>query len=99
MSKKNQFTPAVCLTIGICSGSRDEKVSDELLLQAQLRARAARLKPVEPAAADQQAQVKHADGLVAALQQGLAKMAVHSIASDNTGGTTAHGEEPTDFTM
>lgn len=96
-SKK--FTPAVCLTIGICSGSKDEKVSDELLLQAQLRARAARLKPVEPAAADQQAQVKHADGLVAALQQGLAKMAVHSIASDNTGGTTAHGEEPTEFTI
>ena len=57
-------------------------------MQADLERQAGRLRKVESQAKNSQPS-KVVDPLVAALQQGIAKMAVHSIASDNTTGTTA----------
>ena len=56
-------------------------------LQADLERQAGRLRKTQP----QVNVCRHAeatDPLLAALQQGIAKMAVHSIASDNTTGST-----------
>ncbi len=57
------------------------------ILQADLERQAGRLRKVQPqVVAVRPAQA--VDPLVSALQQGIAKMAVHSIASDNTTGST-----------
>lgn len=56
-------------------------------LQADLERQAGRLRKVPHQLGAAKA-VHAVDPLVAALQKGIAKMAVHSIASDNTTGST-----------
>lgn len=55
-------------------------------LQADLKQQVGRLRKVQAQTAAPRPQ--SADPLIAALQQGIAKMAVHSIATDNTTGST-----------
>ena len=59
-----------------------------MTLQADLERQAGRLRKVEPETRAPRLS-QNVDPLVAALQQGIAKMAVHSIATDNTTGSTA----------
>ena len=57
-------------------------------MQADLEKQAGKLRKVEAHLIGSKAS-PNVDPLMAALQQGIAKMAVHSIASDNTTGSTA----------
>ena len=64
-------------------------------VQADLERQVGRLRKVQAqTAAPRPAQ--SADTLIAALQQGIAKMAVHSIATDNTTGSTETWQTCTD---
>lgn len=58
------------------------------MMQADLEKQAGKLKKVEAQSIGSKPST-NVDPLMAALQQGIAKMAVHSIASDNTTGSTA----------
>lgn len=57
-------------------------------MQADLEKQAGKLRKVEAHLIRSKPSPK-VDPLMAALQQGIAKMAVHSIVSDNTTGSTA----------
>lgn len=58
------------------------------MMQADLEKQAGKLRKVEGHLIESRPS-PNVDPLMAALQQGIAKMAVHSIASDNTTGSTA----------
>ena len=65
------------------------------ILQADLERQVGRLRKVQAQTAAPRL-AHSADSLIAALQQGIAKMAVHSIATDHTDGSTETWQTCTD---
>ena len=63
-------------------------VAEHTLMHAELERQAGRLRKVNGQTVVSKP-APNVDPLMAALQQGIAKMAVHSIAADNTTGSTA----------